>query len=98
MLEQILAEVALNTPFKEIKLYFRKSGGPWIERAPLRIFNKEPYYDVPLLRYFSDANTIDCAEEMELGLQVSPGASNQLSSADKILVWGTAVEEKKKMI
>ncbi|MEG4273797.1 MULTISPECIES: pyocin knob domain-containing protein [unclassified Microcoleus] len=93
VLQQILEEVALNTPFKEIILYVKKGAGAWIERAPIRIFNKEPYYDVNLMRFFSDSNTIDIAEDLSLGIQIKIG--NVLTPADSILVWGTVVAEKK---
>ncbi|MEG4484860.1 hypothetical protein [Microcoleus sp. D2_18a_B4] len=92
-LQQILEEVALNTSFKEIILYVKKGTGAWIERAPIRIFNKEPYYDVNLMRFFSDSNTIDVAEDLSLGIQIKLG--NVLTSADTILVWGSVVAEKK---
>jgi len=93
VLQEILNEVALNTPFKEVVLFYKKGNGAWVKRAPIQIFNKEPYYDVNLMRYFSDANTIDVSEDLSLGIQIKPG--NVLAPADTILVWGTAVEEKK---
>ena len=93
VIQQILDEVATNTEFREILLFFKKGTGNWIERATIRIFNKEPYYDVPLIRFFSDANTIDVAEDFSLGIQVKIG--NVLAGGDSILVWGSAVEEKK---
>lgn len=92
-LEEILNEAAATAEFREIILFFKKGTGNWMERASLRIFNKEPYYDIPLIRLFSDANTIDVAEDLSLGIQVKIG--NVLTSADTILVWGSAVEEKK---
>lgn len=95
VLEKILEQVALETPSKEIKLFFRKGSGTWVERAPIKIFNKHPYYDISLIRFFSDANTIDAAEDYELGLQITPGAANALAATDKITIWGTSVEEKK---
>lgn len=93
VLEQILDEVAVNTEFKEITLFFKKGDGSWLERCPMKIFNKEPFYDVNLMRLFSDANTIDVAEDFSLGIQIKAG--NTLTEEDKILVWGSVVEEKK---
>lgn len=93
VLQQILEEVALNTEFKEVVLYLKKGNEAWIERAPIRIFNKDPYYDVNLMRFFSDANTIDVSEDLSLGIQLKIG--NVLTAADNILIWGTVVEEKK---
>lgn len=93
VLQQILDEVALNTEFKEITLFFKKGNGAWLERCPMKIFNKEPFYDVNLMRLFSDANTIDIAEDFSLGIQVKPEYT--LTETDKILVWGSVVEEKK---
>lgn len=93
VLQEILNEVALNTPFKEVVLFYKKGSGAWLKRAPIQIFNKEPYYDINLIRYFSDANTIDVSEDLSLGIQLKIG--NVLAPADTILVWGTAVEEKK---
>jgi hypothetical protein len=93
VLQRILDEVALNTEFKEVILYLRKGDGSWIERAPIRIFNKDPYYDVNLMRFFSDANTIDVSEDLSLGIQLKFG--NVLTAVDNILLWGTVVEEKK---
>jgi len=95
VLQQILDEVAQNTEFKEIILYLKKGAEPWVERAPIRIFNKDPYYDVNLMRFFSDANTIDVSEDLSLGIQVKGGSGNILTATDTILVWGTVVEEKK---
>ncbi|MEG4579355.1 hypothetical protein QUA71_06930 [Microcoleus sp. MON1_C5] len=92
-MQEILNEVAENTEFKEIIIYFKKGDGAWIERAPIRIFNKDPYYDVNLIRFFSDANTIDVAEDLSIGIQLKVG--NVLTAADNILIWGTVVEEKK---
>ncbi|MEG5159583.1 hypothetical protein QUB37_03920 [Microcoleus sp. AT3-A2] len=93
VLQQILDDVATNTQFREIILYQKKGTGDWIERAPIRLFNKEPYYDVNLMRFFSDSNTIDVAEDLSLGIQVKLG--NALTSVDTILVWGSVVAEKK---
>lgn len=93
VLQAILDKVAINTPFKEIILYVKKGNGGWVERAPIRIFNKEPYYDINLMRFFSDSNTIDVAEDLSLGIQIKIG--NVLTAADTILVWGSVVAEKK---
>jgi hypothetical protein len=93
VLQQILDEVALNTEFKEIVLFFKKGTGAWMERCPLKVFNKEPFYDINLMHFFSDANTIDIAEDFSLGIQLKAG--NVLASTDTILVWGSVVEEKK---
>lgn len=94
VLQEILDQVALNTPYKEVVLFYKKGDGAWIQRAPIRIFNKEPFYDVNLMRFYSDANTIDVADDFNLGIQLRLG--NVLApSVDKIAVWGSAVEEKK---
>lgn len=93
VLEELLNEVAATAEFREVILFFKKDTGNWMERASIRIFNKEPYYDIPLIRLFSDANTIDVSEDFSLGIQVKIG--NVLTSVDTVLVWGSAVEEKK---
>ncbi|MEG4264442.1 hypothetical protein QUA41_30630, partial [Microcoleus sp. Pol11C1] len=92
-LQEILDQVAETTEFKEVVLYLKKGNESWIERAPIRIFNKDPYYDVNLMRFFSDSNTIDVSEDLSLGIQLKVG--NVLTVADNILIWGTVVEEKK---
>jgi hypothetical protein len=93
VLQKILDEVALNTPFKEVILYFKKGTGVWVKRAPIKIYNKEPYYDVNLMRFFSDSNTIDVAEDFSLGISLK--VEDILAPEDTILVWGSVVEEKK---
>jgi hypothetical protein len=93
VLQQMLNEIAANTEYKEIILYFKKGNGSWLERCSLQIFNKEPFYDINLMRIFSDANTIDVAEDFSLGIQVKVG--NTLAATDRILIWGSVVEEKK---
>ena len=94
VLQEILDQVALNTPYKEVVLFYKKGDGAWIQRAPIRIFNKEPFYDVNLMRFYSDANTIDVADDFSLGIQLRLG-NVLVPSVDKIAVWGSVVEEKK---
>lgn len=93
VIQQILDEVALNTEFREIILYVKKGTGAWSRAIPVKIFNKDPFYEVPLMRFFSDANTIDVAEDFSLGIRVKIGSV--LTAADAITVYGFAVEEKK---
>lgn len=92
VLEKILEQVAAEAQFKEIRLLLKKgAGSPWIEKATIRIFNKEPYYEIDLMPYFSNANTIDVASDLAIGIQVKLG--NVLGESDKIVIFGTAVEE-----
>ena len=92
VLEKILESVAASSEFKEINLLLKKGANTWIEKAKLRLFNKEPYYEIDLMPYFSKANTIDVAEDLSIGIQIQPGTL--LGALDKITVFGTVVEEK----
>ena len=93
VLEKILENVANATQFKEIQLLLKKGAGAWIEKSIIRLFNKEPYYEINLLPYLTDANTIDVAEDLSIGIRGKLGAT--ISPGDKIICFGTAVEEKK---
>ncbi|HEY9813933.1 MAG TPA: hypothetical protein V6D31_10440, partial [Candidatus Sericytochromatia bacterium] len=93
IIQEILNEVAINTEFKEITLYCKKGNGLWVRPINIKIFNKQPYYEVPLMRFFSDANTIDVAEDFSLGIGMKAGYV--LALEDEITIYGTAVEEKK---
>jgi hypothetical protein len=79
--------------FKELRILLKKGSSAWIQKATIRIFNKEPFYEVDLMAYYTKANTIDVAEDLSLGIQLLPG--NSLAVDDKIIIFGTALEEKK---
>lgn len=93
VLESIFQNIEAETQFKELRILLKKGAGAWIEKAKIRIFNKEPYYEVDLMPYYTKTNTIDVADDLSLGIQVKAGDS--LTVADNIVVFGTAVEEKK---
>lgn len=94
VLEQIFQELEATLTFKELHILLKKGSGAWVQRAKIRIFNKEPYYEVNLMPYFSDANTIDVAEDLSLGIQLKPG-DTLAGTIDTIGIFGTVVEEKK---
>lgn len=93
VLETIFQNIEAETQFKELRILLKKGAGAWIEKAKIRIFNKEPYYEVDLMPYYTKTNTIDVADDLSLGIQVKVGDS--LTVADSIVIFGTVVEEKK---
>lgn len=93
VVEQLLLNLESEIEFKILQLYIRKNSESWVEKAEIRIFNKEPYYEIDLMPYFSKANTIDVAEELSLGVELKPPYA--LTAADNIAIFGTGIEEKK---
>ena len=91
-IEAILVELSEALQSKEISLKLRKGTGNWIEKNRIRLFNKEPYYEIDLMAYMTDANTIDVAEDLQIGLQMIDPLEGDI---DSIVVFGFAVEEKK---
>jgi hypothetical protein len=93
VLEQTFQDLEETLTYKILQVLYRKGEGPWIVKAEIRLFNKEPYYEVDLMPYFTRANTIDVAEDLSLGIQLLSGET--LAANDKIGVFGTAIDEKK---
>ena len=93
VVNQIFQDLEETLVFKEVRILSRKDPGPWFEIATIRIYNKEPFYNVNLMPYYADSNTIDVAEDLSLGVQLAIG--NTLATNDKILAFGTVIEEKK---
>lgn len=94
VIEQIFQNLEETLQFKKLNILLRKNSEPWIQKADIRIFNKEPYYDVDLMPYYTKANTIDVAEELGLGIELALG-DTLAADIDKITIFGTAIEEKK---
>ncbi|MEG4294279.1 hypothetical protein Q5692_39020 [Microcoleus sp. C2C3] len=94
VLEQLFENLEAEAQFKELRILLKKGAGLWIERAKIRLFNKEPYYEVDLMPYLTKANTIDVAEDLSLGLQIKVG-DTLVANVDSIVVFGTVIEEKK---
>lgn len=89
--EQILAELGESMEYKEISLKLKKGSGPWIGKNKIRLFNKDPEYEIDLMSYLTDANTVDVADDLQIGLQMAEA----LGINDSIVVFGFVVEEKK---
>jgi hypothetical protein len=94
VLEQIFQNLEETLQFKKLNILLRKDSEPWVQKADIKIFNKEPYYDVDLMPYYTKANTIDVAEELSLGIELALG-DTLAADIDKITIFGTAIEEKK---
>lgn len=94
VLEQTFRDMEEQLVFKELRILLKKGAGAWIQKATIRIFNKEPFYEVDLMPYFTKANTIDVAEDLSLGIQLALG-DTLAADIDKILIFGNAIEEKK---
>ena len=94
MFQDLDAQLIEQGQFKELRILMKKGTGTWIEKAKIRLFNKEPYYEVDLMPYFSKSNTIDVAEDLSIGLQLALGTT-LAADIDKILIFGTVIEEKK---
>jgi len=92
-IEQMFEELEETLEFKQLKILLKKGSDPWVWWGELRVFNKHPYYQVDMMAYYTQANTIDLAEDLSLGLQLFPG--HILAANDKITIFGTVIEEKK---
>lgn len=85
-------EAILKTPRKSVLLYLRNSSNSILVGRVL-LFNRYPYYFVPLIKYFSDAATFDVAPDTVISIQVRNAGFGLLQADDRISIIGSAVEE-----
>ncbi len=87
-------ESVLASPRILLNLYLRNSqlSTPSLVGSIL-IFNRFPYYYIPLIPYFSDNNTFDIAPDTTIAVQLQDVDYGLLKDDDKVTFIGSAIEE-----
>lgn len=83
----------LASPKKCFSLYLQKGNENPILIGEILLFNRNPYYFVPLIRYLSDSTTFDCAFGTTISVQMKGIGYGLLEGNDRISIVGSSVEE-----
>jgi len=87
-------EAVLSSPRILLNLYLKNSQ----QSTPLLVggilvFNRFPYYYIPLIPYFSDTSTFDIAPDTTIAVQLQDVDYGLLKNDDRITIVGSAIEE-----
>lgn len=82
-----------NTPKKGLELYLTIANENPILVGEIYLFNRRPYYFIPLIKYFTDSATFDCGSTTTISVRITDIGSGVLGSIDRVTIIGSVVEE-----
>lgn len=80
-------------PRYELGLYLEASNSPLCKVAALSLLNREPYYHVNLVPYFSDNALINIASDARILARVEDVGYGLLAGLDEVVIFGSVKEE-----
>lgn len=78
---------------KCLSFYMRTSVSPTIRIADIFLFNRQPFYYLDLIPYFTNAGTFDIAPDAIISCQFKDVGDGILMVEDRVIVLGSVVEE-----
>lgn len=82
-----------GSPRKEFAIYLETSNAPICQIARMSLVNREPYYHVNLLPYFSDNGIVNVASDARILGSVTDAGFGLLGNQDEIIIFGSVKEE-----
>ncbi len=77
----------------EFGMYLETSTAPLCKIASVSLLNRQPFYHVNLLPYFTDNGLINIASDARIMGRVEDAGFGLLSGADEVVVFGSVKEE-----
>lgn len=79
---------------KHLDLFFSQGIGEWIQRGTASLVNRDdtPYYDLDLMGFFTESDTIDLGENNKIGVSVADIGNGFLGTGDSVQIYGTIIK------
>lgn len=100
--DELAAESTINANAREtfrsnqkkcLSFYMKTFDTPLIKIVDLFLFNQRPFYYIDVIPYFTSSSTLDIAPDTQICVQVREVGNGILQNDDRILIFGTGIEE-----
>lgn len=82
-----------NSPRKELHLFMETSRHPLTHITSISLLNRQPYYVVNLMPYFTDNGIVNIANDTRLSARIQNAGYGLLTGQDEVVVYGSCKEE-----
>lgn len=82
-----------NSPRKEMQLFMETSRQPLAHIASISLLNRQPYYHINLLPYFTDNGILNVASDARILARITNVGWGLLQGADEVVCFGSVKEE-----
>lgn len=93
--ERLMAarEMEWSSARKELEIFLETSRQPLTNIATVSLLNRQPYYTVNLLPYFTDNGVVNIANDARLSARMKNAGYGLLQGSDEVVIYGSVKEE-----